>query len=110
MTSTPKRRDHRRFRLAGNDNETIVETTPKLDPGKDDVEGHRRGPGGNIPNVDGSPDDFNNKRLFRDFDGGSDDDVEGHRLATNHNETIVRAGRRIDVAQPADKHPAAPHR
>ena len=46
-----------------------------------DTEGHRKGPGGNIPNVDGSPDDFSNKRLFRDFDGGTDDDVEGHGFA-----------------------------
>src|SRR3954447_3937378 len=84
MTSTPKRRDSRRFRLAGNDNETIVETTPKLETGKDDVEGHRKGPGGNIPNVDGSPDDFNNKRLFRDFDAGKDD-VEGHRKGPGGN-------------------------
>jgi hypothetical protein len=109
MTSTPKRRDNRRFRLATNDNETIVET-PDLEAGNDDVEGHRRGPGGNIPNVDGSPDDFSNKRLFRDFDAGSGDDVEGHRLATNHSETIVRAGRRIDVAQREDKHPQVPQR
>ena len=49
-----------------------------------DTEGHRKGPGGNIPNADGgdgSPDDFSNKRLFRDFDGGTDDDVEGHGFA-----------------------------
>ena len=109
MTSTPKRRDNRRFRLATNDNETIVET-PDLVAGNDDVEGHRRGPGGNIPNVDGSPDDFNNKRLFRDFDGGNGDDVEGHRLAGNHNETVVRAGRQIDVAPRGDKHPQVPQR
>ena len=44
-----------------------------------DTEGHRKGPGGNIPNLDGSPDGFNNKKLFPGIEG--DDDVEGHGFA-----------------------------
>ena len=59
----------------------------KLFPGADgsDTEGHRKGPGGNIPNADGSeggPDDFNNKKLFPGVDG---DDTEGHRKGPGGN-------------------------
>src|SRR4051794_18695982 len=47
----------------------------------DDTQGHAGKvtlPGGVPVTGEGEPDEFSNKRLFRDFDGGTDDDTEGH--------------------------------
>jgi hypothetical protein len=55
MSAQPQSRDHRRFRLAGNDNETVV--------GEQDTEGHRLATNDNettVPNlrrVDGDDED-----------------------------------------------------
>ena len=48
MTARTSRRDTRRFRLAGNDNEIVVSISrgpkfPLASPGEEDVEGHRLG-------------------------------------------------------------------
>ena len=41
MSAAQKTRDHRRFRLAGNDNETIVDDNDKIVEGELDTEAHR---------------------------------------------------------------------
>jgi hypothetical protein len=49
--ASPDRRDHRRFRLATNQNETIV-----LDDADDDVEGHRLATNDNETVIEGAND------------------------------------------------------
>ncbi|HEX2469358.1 MAG TPA: hypothetical protein VHK05_02120 [Candidatus Limnocylindrales bacterium] len=51
QTASPDRRSHRRFRLATNQNETIV-----LDDADDDVEGHRLATNDNETVVEGTRD------------------------------------------------------
>ena len=72
MSAAKQPRDRRRFRLAGNDNETIV--ADELD-----TEAHRLA--GN-----------DNETIVTD-----DVDTEAHRLASNDNETTVRAARHLDA-------------
>ncbi|HEY3335514.1 MAG TPA: hypothetical protein VGK16_09810 [Candidatus Limnocylindrales bacterium] len=51
-----------------------------------DVEGHMGNKYGTPvpPSADGEPDDFSNKPLYRDFDGGTED-TEGHRRGPGGN-------------------------
>jgi hypothetical protein len=51
QTASPDRRSHRRFRLATNQNETIV-----LDDADEDVEGHRLAANDNETVIDGTRD------------------------------------------------------
>jgi hypothetical protein len=51
MTVPQQTRDSRRFRLAGNDNEIIVDDTPA--DAEDDVEGHRLATNDNETTVEG---------------------------------------------------------
>ena len=82
MTATTKTRTTKRFRLAGNDNETIV---------ADRAAGRRYRLAGN-----------DNETLVDDGQ-----DTEGHRLATKDNETVAEAARRI--AEPVeDEAPIVP--
>jgi hypothetical protein len=64
MTALPDGRDHRRFRLATNQNETIV-----ADDADDDVEGHRLATNDNETVVEGAT---------PTIDADDEDDVEGH--------------------------------
>jgi hypothetical protein len=52
MSAAQQTRDHRRFRLAGNDNETIVEDN-KIVEGELDTEAHRLAGNDNETIVDG---------------------------------------------------------
>jgi hypothetical protein len=97
MSFGPKTREHRRFRLAANDNETIVED--------DDTEGHRLAANDTEIVVDDGADDeqkdTEGHRLAANdteiaVDDGVDDekkDTEGHRLATNDSEITVESPR-----------------
>jgi len=69
MSATQQTRDHRRFRLAANDNETMVDT-------ERDVDGHSL------------------TRNDRESIATDELDTEGHRLAANDNETGVERTRR----------------
>jgi hypothetical protein len=84
MQAATQTRDDRRFRLAANDNETIVADGI-------DVEGHSLTRNDNEIVVEAP-----GMRRRNATDVGDDElDTEGHRLATNDNETIVHA-RRLD--------------
>jgi hypothetical protein len=79
MSATAQTRNPRRFRLAGNHNETIVEDEL-------DTEGHRLASNDNETVVE------------------DELDTEGHRLSSNDNETIVDGMRRVDPAD-GDENP-----
>jgi hypothetical protein len=82
MQAPTQTRDHRRFRLAANDNETIVAD-------RIDVEGHSLTRNDNEIIVDAP-----GMRQRNAPEAGNDElDTEGHRLATNDNETMVRTRR-----------------
>jgi hypothetical protein len=83
MLAPTQTRDHRRFRLATNDNETIVADGT-------DVEGHSLTRNDNEIVVEAP-----GMRLRNAPDAGDELDTEGHRLAANDNETIVHL-RRLD--------------
>jgi hypothetical protein len=84
MQAPTQTRDHRRFRLATNDNETIVADGT-------DVEGHAMTRNDNEIVVEAP-----GMRLRNAPEAGDDQlDTEGHRLAANDNETIVHM-RRLD--------------
>jgi len=84
MLAPTQTRHHRRFRLAANDNETIVADGI-------DVQGHSLTRNDNEIVVEAP-----GMRLRNAPDAGDDElDTEAHRLATNDNETIVRT-RRLD--------------
>jgi hypothetical protein len=78
MSATQQTRDHRRFRLAANDNETIVEDAL-------DTEAHRLATN-------------DNETIVED-----ELDTEAHRLAGNDNETIVEGLRRVDPDEDNDE-------
>jgi len=71
MSATQQTRDHRRFRLAANDNEIMADT-------ERDVDGHA------LTRND-------SETIVTD-----ESDTEGHRLAANDNETGVERLRRVD--------------
>ena len=82
MATAQQTRDHRRFRLAGNDNETIVEDT---------TDRRRFRLAGN-----------DNETIVEDEPVEGEFDTEAHRLAGNDNETIVVGLRRVDPADGDD--------
>jgi hypothetical protein len=83
MQAPTQTRDHRRFRLATNDNETIVANGAE-------VEGHSLTRNDNEIVVEAP-----GMRQRKAPDAGDELDTEGHRLAANDNEIIVHT-RRLD--------------
>lgn len=82
MYDTPQQSDRRRFRLAANDNEMIVDEA--------DVEGHALTRNDNETIVEDEPDVEAHSLTRNDNETVvEDDDTDGHRLAANDTEIAI---------------------